>query len=760
MAGGLGGDGRDWLPWAEFNRFQSTTEKCMRRLMVVGGGALLALTAWMNGASAATATAAAATELEEVIVTAERRETNVQKTPMNISVVSGSDIQRQGLNDMEQILNNLPGVSVQGQVRGFNPSIRGLGTDLPPGSSQGTVATEVDSVYDIRAESGRIGYFDLARVEVLAGPQGTLYGVNSDGGVVNIISNNPVLGKTQMSGQLQVGNYNLLRAEGMINIPLGASQSLRIAAASLKRKGYLDTGSSDDNGQGLRIKYFYQPSDALSLLLGFEYNKLGGKGAGSVNQFVDGNASQQYNNGQFVKVPTPWTSATSTFWGPQFSASGIPCFTDACQTDDYSSKKYWANLQWDAGPVNVQFIPSYKINHDTTNACGMGPCSPGADPKFLLQRSQELRISNKTGARITWAFGGYHFDYAQNTIGGPGGPGGVTVSQDSQGIFGDVTVPFGDRVRGRLGARSTRDEKNQSGLPPGVVAPARFTHFDYRAGVEYDLRPQSMLYAIVATGYRPGGFNFPPVANYKNEEVTDLEIGTKNRFMDDRVQFNADFFYYDFKNYQLLDFYTAAGNYCNFFDPRNPPFLFPPTFNLDAKNMGLDLSLAAKLADNDSVNVSMTYLDAKFTSKTRIYYNPIDSCAAFNANPGSPAVQNDQVSVGSYVIDGAPEPRSPKFSTTISWEHKFRFGNGMTLAARPVVHYQTASFVHPVEYNVSNQPAYSTYEFSATLTPSNSEWSIAAWGRNLGNKAIKQSLFPMTLNQPRTFGVTLSARMN
>lgn len=509
-------------------------------------------------------------KLEEIIVTAERRVADVQKTPMNVTVVSGDDIQQQGLNNMQQILSNLPGVTVQGQVRGFNPSIRGLGTDLPPGSSQGTVATESDSVYDIRAESGRIGFFDLARVEVLAGPQGTLYGVNSDGGVVNIISNDPTLGKMEASGQLQVGNYSLRRGEAMLNLPLGDTQSLRFAGAAISRDGYLDTGTSDESGKAGRVKYFWKPSENLSLLLGFEVNSLGGKGAGSVNQYVNGNASQQYSNGTFVTVPSPWTSSTSPFYGPQFSATANPCFSDACQTDSYRSYKYWGNLQWDAGIVNVQFIPSYKINHDSTIACGMGPCSLGADPDFLLQRSQELRITNPTGARLTWTVGGYHWDYAQKTLGGPGGPNGVTVFQKSDGVFADATIPFSDTLRGRVGARNTHDWKNAN----NVAAPATFNHFDYRVGMEYDVRPDSMLYVIAATGYRPGGFNNPPVANYKNEEVTDVEVGAKNRFLDGRVQLNMDAFYYKFKNYQLLDFYTAAGNYCNPFDPRNPPSTF------------------------------------------------------------------------------------------------------------------------------------------------------------------------------------------
>jgi iron complex outermembrane recepter protein len=734
-------------------RLGGTADARSGRIFMALATAIVLAATGANAPAIAAATTASTDSLDEVIVTAERRESNVQKTPMNITVISGETIRQQGLTNMEQILNNLPGVTVQGQVRGFNPSIRGLGTDLPPGSSQGTVATEMDSVYDIRAEGGRIGYFDLQRVEVLAGPQGTLYGVNSDGGVVNIISNEPVIGKLQASGQLQLGNFRLVRGEGMVNLPLGESQALRVAVAQISRKGFLDTGASDDHGKGARFKYLYRPGDQLSLLLGVELSRLGGKGAGSVNQYLGDNASVQYNNAQPVRVPTPWTSATSTYWGPQFSASAVPCFTDACQTDDYRSNKYWANLQWDAGPVNVQFIPSYKKINDDSFACGMGPCSNGGDPKYLIQRSQELRVSNATGSRLKWTVGGYHWDYKQNTVGGPGGPAGQTVSQDSRGVFGEVTIPVGDQYRVRAGVRNTKDEKNQDGSSGAID----FSHTDYRVGLEYDVRRDSMLYAIVSTGYRPGGFNPPPTPNYKLEEVTDVEVGSKNRFLDGRLQFNVDAFYYDFKNYQLLDFYSATGTYCNPFDPRNPPFLFPPTFNLSARNMGVDLALAWLATGNDALNVSLTYLDSKFTSKQQIFYNPIDSCAAFNANPA--ANLNQQVTVGSYVIDSAPQPRSPKYSATMSWEHKFHLAEGLTLATRPVLHLQDASYIHPVEYAVSLQPAYSTYEFSATIAPTSERWSVALWGRNLGNKALKQSLFPMTLNDPRTYGLTFSARM-
>ncbi len=204
----------------------------MRKIVVASVCACLAGGSWTmlamaQNAQNADATANPAGSLSEVVITAERQEENLQKVPMNVTVVSGESISELGLQNMEDVLSGLPGVSVQGQVRGFIPAIRGLGTDLPPGSSQGSVATEVDGVYDIRAEAGKVGFYDLQRVEVLAGPQGTLYGVNSDGGVVNILTNNPVLGKDEASGGLTVGNYNLLRGEAMANVQVSDNSALR-----------------------------------------------------------------------------------------------------------------------------------------------------------------------------------------------------------------------------------------------------------------------------------------------------------------------------------------------------------------------------------------------------------------------------------------------------------------------------------------------------------------------------------------------------
>lgn len=715
-------------------------------------GCLIGLS-WSFSASAATSDTAAAPAaqdtLEEVIVTAERHEENVQKTPMNVTVIGGADLQKQGLNNMQEILSALPGVTVQGQVRGFDPSIRGLGTDLPPGSSQGAVAVEEDYVYDIRAESGRVGYYDLQRMEVLAGPQGTLYGVNSDGGVVNIITNNPELGRFSSSAQVQLGNYNLVRGEGSMNLPVSDTTALRFAVAAIDRDGFLDTGADDDVGQGARVKYLWKPNDKFSLLLGYEVAKLGGKGQGSVQDYNDGNSKNPYNSytGAYTTLTNPYTDATSPFYGVPLGGVNTAgtVESDANQWDHYHSNKYWADVKWDMGIANLSFTPAYKSDYDTNSACGMGLCSYGGDPAKLQQNSEELKVSQASGSKLQWNVGLYHWGYLQTTFGA--GPAG-SVYQTTNAVFGEVTYPVSDALRVKFGARESHDWKANSNTTTQLT----FSHFDYRAGIEFDAAPESMEYATVSTGYRPGGFNIG-AGTYKTEQVTDFEVGSKNRFLDDRLQLNADAYYYVFNNYQLLDFYGAANQFCNF--ALNGPPSFPPTLNLSARNFGVDLAGAWLASAQDTVNVSLSYLHAYFNSDATIFYNPINNCQAYTQGL-DPTETN---SVGSVVLSNAVEPHSPTLSGNISWEHRFTMSNGASFALRPSAHYSSSYFTHPEEDPGSNQPAYATYDLSGTYSSSDGKWDLSIWGRNLSDYVVKGSYIPVTLGEPRTYGVTVSAHL-
>lgn len=717
----------------------------MRKSLTVSAlGLLVGLTGWIS-ASAQSATAPPAPApggLEEVVVTAERTAEDIQKAPINITVVSGETIREQGLQNMEDVLSGLPGITVQGQVRGFDPSIRGLGTDLPPGSAQGSVATEVDGVYDIRAEAGRVGFYDLDRVETLAGPQGTLYGVNSDGGVVNIISKDPVLGKYEADGALTVGNYNLLQANAMLNMPVSENSSLRIAAATVNRDGFLtNTGADDNVATGGRIKYFWQPGDMFSMLAGIELAKLGGVGSGSVNSYMNGDCKNPLVNG--VQYSSCWTDQSGNL--PESEGN------DAYQWDRYHSTKYWTALKWNLQGFTVSFTPSYKTDFDKQNSCGMGQCQIQGDPIKLDQNSEELRFASLPGPALQWAAGLYHWGYLEEEAGmGPGNPPPVTYYQTSSGAFGQVTYSLSDQLRLIAGARETHDWKEETDVDyMNTTTPksGNWAHFDYRGGLQYDVTPQSMAYITVATGYRPGGFNSDGTT-YKTEQIRDLEAGIKSRFWDNRLQLNGDVYWYDIQNYQLLDFYFPS---CA---PGTPP---PDTYNLGARMYGADLSAKALVTDHDSLNVAVSYMDDKFTSTQLISYNGPTSCAPSTISPMYP-FGNPEVS--SYLVDASPLPRAPKLSGNLSYTHTFDLPGGAAIDATPSFYLTEAYFVNPVENAYGNQPGYGTENFSLTYKAADGKWTLALWGRNLGDEAVKSSLNPMILNAPRTWGATVQAHLN
>jgi len=256
--------------------------------------------------------------------------------------------------------------------------------------------------------------------------------------------------------------------------------------------------------------------------------------------------------------------------------------------------------------------------------------------------------------------------------------------------------------------------------------------------VEYDVTPQAMAYATVASGYRPGGFNGDGTT-FQTEQVRDIEAGIKSRFWNNRMQVNGDVYWYDIQNYQLLDFYFPS---CFGAGP-------PDTYNLGARMYGADLSVQALMTEQDTIKVAVSWVDDNFTSSQIISYNGPTSCQGGNGPE-----------VSSYTINASPLPRSPKLSGNLSYTHSFGLPNGASIDATPSVYLTEAYFVNPVENPYGNQPGYGTENFTLTYKAGDGKWTLALWGRNLSDEAVKNSLNPMILNAPRTWGATIQAHLN
>jgi iron complex outermembrane receptor protein len=223
----------------------------------------------------------AASGLEEVIVTAARREESTQKSALSIQAISHDELSRAGVTKPEDLNAIAPGVQIGSGGNFPQVYIRGVGNYATNTYAEGAVAMNLDGVYMARPWSSRGAFFDLERVEVLKGPQGTLYGRNASGGAINLISARP----TQEAGgyfEGEVGNYSLYRATGAYNIPVSGTFALRAAGQIIRRHGYLSDGYSDERSEAARLHALWKPLDDVSVLLTGGYQHIGGNGEGSV----------------------------------------------------------------------------------------------------------------------------------------------------------------------------------------------------------------------------------------------------------------------------------------------------------------------------------------------------------------------------------------------------------------------------------------------------------------------------------------------
>lgn len=672
-------------------------------------GAGQAAAAGRNAAAAgsqATQDEADAGVIQDIIVTAQKTQSTLQKTPLAITVVGGNQITDEARTAADDVLKNVPGVEVQGAARGLVVAIRGLGSDLPPGVGESSVSTNYDGVYNIRAEAAVLGFYDLDRVEVLRGPQSTLYGRNATGGVVNVVSAVPELGNTSGYVSFGTGNYDLARVEGAINLPFGETVALRVSGTAIARDGFLSNGHNDQVGQGGRAKLIFKPDDALTVIAGVEATHVAGHGPGAVEvaNFESGKA---------------YTTADSGIGG-----------------QNYTGYKYWTQVDVRAGPGTFTILPAYQTGSGTVQGFFGGRGTNGWDPRRVRQKSLEARYASNPGAPVTWLVGYYHYDYLQHTISYAdatyGSDDGFTRNTgNSDAVFGQLTVPLTSALRLIGGARYTWDKRHATGtgLTDGTIydGEVRGRFFDYRAGAEVDVARGSLLYGTVASAFRPGGVNPFNGGTYWPERLTSFEVGAKNRFLDDRLQVNASAFYYDYTDFQVVDFFIGA---------TGPNLVF---YNADARNYGAELETQWLVTREDRINLSLAYLDSKITGD--LVLHPEDPFSAVN-------------------FKGERLPHSPRWSLKGGYEHVFTLASGAAITPRVDGRYVTAQAIAPNNSAAARQGAYLTGDASLGYAFPNAALTLTAYVKNVTDKAVKTGYFVgyLTVAAPRTYGVSLTSR--
>ncbi|WP_152414586.1 TonB-dependent receptor [Blastomonas sp. AAP53] len=719
--------------------------------------------------------------LSEIVVTAERRSENLQKTALAVSAVDGAALQAANISQPQDLSKLIPALKLSSSGgNGTQVTIRGVGNFAGNAYSEPAVAINLDGVYLARSGGPNGLFYDLERVEVLKGPQGTLYGRNATAGAINVIARKPT-DTLSAEGAFTVGNYDLVRGEAAVNVPLAEGAALRVAGIFVRRDGYMSDGYNDDRSESIRAQLQLDMTDRLSVLLSGDYVHVGGNGtAGVFAPFLN-------PDDPYLGPTRDGTNAILTEASLAISRGGNPNLLPKVRDDGFVDMDNWgvsATISYDLDGVDLTVIPAYRRSDNSYLHYAAG--FPITASELSKATSVEVRLGSSDASPIKWLVGGYYFDEALNfdLFANQGVAFNRTVPDlktRSYAAFGQLTYSMTDTFRVTAGGRYTNERKTQSGvnggpLPPvpaGFPGPAvafynlacapydaaastcfgaldgvvRDSKVTWKAGVEYDAGDRSLLYANVATGFKAGGFYASLTPNtFKPETLTAYTVGSKNRFLDNTLQLNLEAFYWVYKDKQI----THLG-----------PIL-PGGFGLITENAGkadiygAEIELLWQPVASDRFSANLQYLNSKysdFTYRQSTATGVPNTACVTTPIAGAQAVQVD--------CSGRVASLSPKWTLNANYVHIFELGDGSSVDAQMGTQIQSGYWVGEEYLAGQFQKASMVSNASLTWHVSNDRFSLAAFVDNIEDRAIKAASFVQPvlgasfalLRAPRTFGL-------
>ena len=748
--------------------------------------AAAAITALHGGAVAQQAALTEAGKLETITVTAERRVENLQQVPNSVSVLQGEllDVLGTSGQDLRVLAGRVPSLNIESSFGRAFPRfyLRGYGnTDFRLNASQ-----PVSLVYDDVVQENPIlkGFpvFDVGRVEVLRGPQGSLFGRNTPAGVVKFDSVRPDLKKSGGYASLSVGTFSTVNAEGVLNAPMGNDSALRLSLLSQTRNDWVRntvaTGLTQDlegyRDNALRLQWLFEPGKDFSALANVHARDF----KGSARLFR-------------ANIIQPGTNDL------------VPGFDERkISTDGKNESKlqnYGANLRlrWNLGDLALHSITGYEQVHvfsrgDIDGGFG-NQFAPPSGPGFIpfssesadgipkhQQWTQEFRLESNSSGPLNWQAGLFFFhedykiesfSYDSPNASAQDGYERVRQKNDAVAIFGALNYAVSPELKLRAGLRYTKDKKtfnvedyNNSGFVPCVLSgkctltqlgsfgPLSASPNDSKVNWDlsgtYAVDKNTNLYARAATGFRgasvqgAGAFNDQSVAG--PETNTSVEVGVKADLFDRRARLNFGLFSYTVKDLQL----TAVGGAAN------------ANILLSAKKasgQGFEMDLQAFLTDNLLATVGVGYNDTKIKDPNLL----VAFCASCTVTDPQVTVTTPGGPAQRAAINGNPLPQAPK--TTVNLTARY---------SQPTPGGEWYAFTDWVYRSKVNFFLYESTEFTGkALTEGglrlgyiwgNGKYDAAVFGRNITNQirivgGIDFNNLTGFINEPRTWGVQFKA---
>ena len=735
-------------------------------------------------------------QIEEIIVTAQKRQENLQDTPIAITAFTEEALEGRMINDISKLADFTPNVifdtttPISGLSNGAAVFIRGIGQlDFGMTTDPG-VGTYIDGVYSSRAVGGVLDVVDIERIEVLRGSQGTLFGRNTIGGAINITTRRPA---ETFGGMVEAtfGEFDRTDFKGSLDVPVTDKFRTKFAFSSKNRNGFVDrvlVGDrlGDEDRQSARGSFLLEPTDDIELYATVDYASIDEQSAGSVmvgiTEFAGdpGQGLAPSSTWAYNQVFVPANPGAVPYTLEEFlpGAADQTLATGPTGTD---LESFGATLTftWSLPLFEFKSISSYR---DTEGEFYRDPdnstveITETTNPNYNHEQfSQEVQLLGRGfNERLQYVLGAYYFeedgtdDVFVPIYGALPTPAGlsalplyinnyVTVDNDSKAVFGQGTFEVTEQIALTLGMRYTEDKKAFGyrqyispdpfpgniavlallGAPVAAPGPAdqlvlwdevseKFNELNVRAGIEYQLNDDTLLYFTYADGYKSGGFNYryvvPRVAPlpFDPETLESCEVGVKWQGLDERLRINAAGFISEYRDVQIQLFETGGG---------------PLTQNAGVADIiGMELELTAAPHERLLLNAGFGYLDAEYDE-----------------------LNLPTTTVAQAVNLDTKLPNTPETTVNVSAEYTHPLPWG-SLAVRGDYRYtddlhndaQNSPFLYQDGYHTVN----------ASLTFSVDNWEFSVFGVNLTDKRFITSgdsnfglgFHEANYNRPREFG--------
>jgi iron complex outermembrane receptor protein len=683
--------------------------------------------------------------LEEVVVTAQKQSQNIQSVPISIIALSAATLEKSGIVNIDDLQHIAPGLTISDVGSGFvsYTYIRGGGTNQIDAGSDPSVAYFIDDVYIGGSAGLQFDLFDIDHIEVLKGPQGTLFGRNAASGAISITTAQP---SATFGAWLsaEAGNYHEVSSKGGVTGPVTSDGRwlYRVSYGYRSHDGYTenlsggtDPGSVKSYGGRAQIEYV---GDAVTFLL--TADGVSGRN-GMTNQFLStANKSGVLSAGAIASLP-----CCTSFYKQYYNVDGF---------EHQNLEELTGRLDWTTAIGKLTSITGFRSNiyerlqdQDSTIANAYALGTREEDNTV----SQEVRLAGDA-SKVHWIGGLYYYrgrvtdDWV--LAAGPAYPSPIllgnatdasTITTNSYAVFGQGGYDFTDRLNLTVGGRYSVDKKSDDRTvasflsKPFTVKPdAKWSSFDPSASLNYKFTPDALVYASYRQGYKSGGFQTllpktPLIAStpFLPEHVKSYEVGAKTEWFDHRLLADIAVFRSDITDQQISRVITATN------------------ISIDnagaTRTNGVDLTLTAKPMRALTVDTSMTFQHARF----------------------------EQYQNGSISYAGNTQLRSPDFTGSAGAEYTIDLPGGADLSLRAEYTYAAQQFFDAANTKVQGyyQPGYGLTNARITYTPAQGDWSVALWGKNLGDTYYYRNIAVgtsgiATPGDPLTCGVSATIKFH